>query len=385
MPYFSFSIKQNFLNNSEMPIEWQTIKVNKVYFSKNTLLWKNLNKNKNKRFINNIKFENRLKNNILKGKTLFCLPPSIGLGDSVEYALAFNSIFVKNKFKNSAIAFCGKYKIIFEKYFDCNNKVYSDFISEDELLNFDNIFHLSLEIPELKLQKYLRSDIEDVITKFFKTSKKRKTLKKKKIKINKINIFPISKSPIRTMPAKLINEIIASFSTKYEINVVLDNSEISASIEKNININDLKKLKPDSLESLIKIVQQTEFGIFVDSGPLHLAKIFGIDGVLIITTVSDKILLNNFKTIHPIKNFFTSAYCAAPCGLTNLFNYNNLIGCYESLKIKKENILNIDNLNSMQRGQIKNTYTDFINKPVSCIKNIKHDFLIDQIKQKILK
>ena len=136
---------------------------------------------------------------------------------------------------------------------------------------------------------------------------------------------------------------------------------------------------------MIKIVQQTEFGIFVDSGPLHLAKIFGIDGVLIITTVSDKILLNNFKTIHPIKNFFTSAYCAAPCGLTNLFNYNNLIGCYESLKIKKENILNIDNLNSMQRGQIKNTYTDFINKPVSCIKNIKHDFLIDQIKQKILK
>ena len=385
MPYFSFSLKQNFLNKPEMPIEWQTIKVNKVYFSKNTLLWKNLIKNKNKEFINNVKFENRLKNNNLKGKTLFCLPPSIGLGDSIEYALAFNSIFIKKEFKNSAIAFCGKYKIIFEKYFDFKNKVYADFISQNEILKFDNIFHLSLEIPELKYQKYIRSDIESVLTKFFKTSKKRKPLKKKKIKINKINIFPISKSPIRTMPANLINEIIVSFSKKYEINVVLDNSAISVAIEKNIKTKNFNKLKPESLESLIQIVKKTEFGIFVDSGPLHLAKIFGIEGVLMITTVSDKILLNNFKTIHPIKNFFTSAHCVAPCGLTNLFNYNNLVGCYESLKIKKENLLKIGNINSMQRGQIKKTYTDFIDEPVSCIKNIKFNFFIDQINQKILK
>ncbi|MDC0195139.1 hypothetical protein OAJ82_02600, partial [Alphaproteobacteria bacterium] len=179
--------------------------------------------------------------------------------------------------------------------------------------------------------------------------------------------------------------IINNFSKSYEINLVLDNTKISTSVEKNIKEKNVNKLKPDSLEGLIQIVKKTEFGIFVDSGPLHLAKIFGIQGALMITTVSDEILLNNFQTIYPIKNFFTCPYCIAPCGLTNLFNYNNVVGCYESLKIKKQNLLKIDNINSMQRGQMKNTYIDFIDKPVACIKNIEFDFFINQIKQQIFK
>ena len=50
MPYFSFSLKKNFLRDIKLPIEdIDNIVNNKIYFSKNTYLWKTLNKNKKSR------------------------------------------------------------------------------------------------------------------------------------------------------------------------------------------------------------------------------------------------------------------------------------------------------------------------------------------------
>ena len=101
MPYFSFSIKEN-LNL----IEFENVKQNITYFSKNTKLWKLLHSKKMKQIINFIQFENRIKISILKKKILFCVPPSIGLGDAIEYGLAINSI-KKNLFlKKNRYSFC---------------------------------------------------------------------------------------------------------------------------------------------------------------------------------------------------------------------------------------------------------------------------------------
>ena len=60
-------------------------------------------------------------------------------------------------------------------------------------------------------------------------------------------------------------------------------------------------------------VEKIDFGIFMDSGPLHLAKLLNKPGALIITSVDEKILLNKLSKIIPIKNNFTSNYCSAPC------------------------------------------------------------------------
>ena len=102
MPYFSFSIKEN-LNS----VECENIKENITYYSKNTKLWKLLNSKKMKSKINFIKFENRIKVSILQKNILFCVPPSIGLGDAVEYGLAINSIKKNLLFKKVGIAFVG--------------------------------------------------------------------------------------------------------------------------------------------------------------------------------------------------------------------------------------------------------------------------------------
>ena len=100
---------------------------------------------------------------------LFCLPPNIGLGDSIEYALGIKSILVKYPNKKIGVAFVGNFNQIFSKYF-CINNVFNE-ISEQNLLLYDAVFHFTLEIKEFKLQKYDRQNIEQLMTDFFSVPK----------------------------------------------------------------------------------------------------------------------------------------------------------------------------------------------------------------------
>ena len=94
MPYFSFSLKKKFILtykfNSEINIS--KLENNIKYFSKNTKLWKLFNDKKFSEYFNFIQYEKRNKINSLGKNILFCLPPSIGLGDSIEYAKSIKSI-----------------------------------------------------------------------------------------------------------------------------------------------------------------------------------------------------------------------------------------------------------------------------------------------------
>ena len=380
MPFFSFSLKKNFLTSDCLSnISINNIKNNQTYFSKNTKLWKYLNKKKNKHLINNLSFEVRKPISKIEDSILFCLPPSLGLGDIIEYALSINSIINSKKFKKVGVAFIGKYEIILKKYFKIKN-IFPDIINLNDLNKFKSIFHVTLEIKELRMQKYARQDIEKIMNKYFAIceNKFHKTNFKKNIK--KITIFPISRSPLRSMTPKILQSIIDFYENKYEIEIVFEgNSDISKYLEKKVNLKKCKYQNPSNLEELCNIVEKIDYGVFMDSGPLHLAKLLNKPGALIITSVDEKILLNKFSNIMPIKNNFTSNYCSAPCGLTNIFNYKGKSGCYFSLNLNKQEILNIKNLNALQRGTNKSTYVDFISNPVGCIDKINIKNLLKSI------
>ncbi len=383
MPFFSFSLKKNFLNQEDFPyIVKENIKENITYYSKNTKLWKTLNKSEFIKYINFVSFEKRKFNKSLEDSVLFCLPPSMGLGDLIEYALFIEKLENSKKFKKIGVAFIGKYSLILKKYFKINY-VYSDVISEENYYKFNNQFHVTLEIEDLKFQKYNRQDINKCLSKFFGLKTLNKNLKKfEKTKLTKITIFPISQSPIRSLPPFLINEIIKTYKDRIKIEIVLDNSDISNFIESKLPIKNVNIIKPENLEILSNTVAKIDFGIFMDSGPLHLAKLLNKKGILIITSVSHKKLLSGTENIYPIENNFRSDFCSSPCGLTNVFNLDGKIGCFHSLGISKRNFFKIKNLNSLQRGSIKDSYIGLISKPVGCVENIniKHiTNLIDNI------
>ena len=216
MPYFSFSLNDNFKLKDLNGIiaHPNKIKKNIKFFSKNTSLWRLLNKKKLTNKINFVKFEKRKKVSNIKNKILFCLPPSIGLGDSIEYALSIKAIIDQSSYTKVGIAYIGRYYEIFKRYFKIKN-LHEDVIDEKKMNQYDTLFHFTLEINEFLFQKYDRSDIEFLITKYFNVKLLRNfnfVNNSKNKNIKKLTFFPISKSPIRTLRRDIIDSLINHYS-----------------------------------------------------------------------------------------------------------------------------------------------------------------------------
>mgnify|MGYP001050268596 FL=1 len=376
MPFFSFSI-----NEIKPPLTKFNITSNNVYFSKNTELWKKLNK-KNSSIVNFLKREKRLPVKNIGKNILFCLPPSIGLGDAIEYAMAIKKISEHNFFEKVGIAFSEDYSFLFKDFFKLED-IYSFTIKKKEIDKFDTLFHLTLEIKSLVNQKYSRSNIFEEIIKFFKIKniKRKKIERQRNYKINKISIFPLSSSPIRTMPIKILNELIEMLVKNYYIEIFLDNNlEISNFFYNSINIENVAMVDPKNKLDLISSIKNIQYGLFMDSGPLHVAKMLNKRGLLIETSVSSKILLKNYKLIKGISNKFSSDFCKAPCGLTDIFNYNNTYGCYDSLKLKSIKFKNNNFKNMINRG-VKNNYLENIKNPVGCLRSLNVQSIYNVIKK----
>ena len=118
----------------------------------------------------------------------------------------------------------------------------------------------------------------------------------------------------------------------------------------------------------------------MDSGPLHVAKMLNKRGLLIETSVSSNILLSDYQLIKCIENKFSSVFCKAPCGLTDIFNYNNHFGCYDSLKIRSTK-LKKNNFKNMTNRGVKNYYLANYKKPVGCLSSLNVQTIYYAIKK----
>jgi hypothetical protein len=380
MAFFSFSLLKG-------PFVYFSTKIepNKKYYSKDIALSKELN-NKNKIYsFAKLSFEARLSITKIGKKLLICLPPKFGVGDAIEYGIAIFSLTQVKKFDKIGIAFTSNHYYLFKEFFTFVD-IYPLIISQDELSKYDTIFHITSEISALKYQKYKRSNIAQEICDYFKvplTQYKKEINKIQTDNIKTISIFPISTSFIRSLPLYIIEEIIRNFFNEYEIKIIFDNSEYSKYLLENIKNNNFKAVNPKNIESLIVEISKTNFGIFIDSGPLHLAKCFDKNGILIESSVSSKILLSNSKNISSVKNKYKSLYCNGPCGLVDVFAYESKVGCYETHKIDFKDIISFKNKKNLQRWDKKENNSHLISNPVGCIKQIDVKNIIELIRYKI--
>lgn len=376
MPFFSFSI-----NETNLSLKKFNITENTIYFSKNTELWKILNK-KHGLNVQFLRFEKRnLVNRICK-KILFCLPPAIGLGDAIEYASALQKISESTFPHKISIAFSGDLTFVFRDYFKLKN-IYPYIIKKNEIEKFETIFHPTLEIKSLANQKYSRSDICKEVMKFFKIKniQSNEKINHAKYYVNRISIFPISSSPIRTMPPHILNQLIELLSKNYNLEVVFDqNSKISNFLYENVNTKKVFIVDPKSKKDLFSLIKKIEYGLFMDSGPLHIAKMFNKRGILLETSVSARILLRNYKFIKGIENSFSSSFCNAPCGLTDIFNFKNKHGCYDSLNIKSLDLKNKNFKNVISRG-VKDYYLKNYINSVGCVSSLNISNIYNTIRK----
>jgi hypothetical protein len=185
------------------------------------------------------------------------------------------------------------------------------------------------------------------------------------------------------LPLHIIEEIVGCFSNKYRIKIIIDNSDYSKYLIENIKNNNFIAVEPKNIESLIIEILKTNFGIFPDSGPLHIAKCFNKNGILIETSVSSKILLSNSKNIVALKNKYKSNYCNGPCGLVDIFAHDGKIGCYETHKLNFKDVTSFKNQKNLQRWNKKENNSHLISNPVGCIKQIDVKNIIELIRYKI--
>ncbi len=379
MAFFSFSLLDSFL--------YLSIKIepNKKYYSKDIALSKELN-NKNKiTSFAKINYETRVNITNVGKKLLICLPPKFGVGDAIEYGMAINSLVQVKKFNKIGIAFTSNHNYLFKDFFSFKH-TYPLIISEDELRKYDTVFHITLEINALKYQKYNRSNIAQEICSYFNVpliNFKKEINKVRNKDIKTISIFPISTSLIRSLPLHILEEIIKNFSNEYVIKIIFDNSDYSKYLSESIKNDNFIAVEPNSIESLILEISKTNFGIFIDSGPLHIAKCFNKNGILIETSVSSKILLSNSNNIMSVKNKYRSNFCNGPCGLVDIFAYDSKIGCYETHKLNFIDISSFKNQKNLQRWNKKESNSHLILNPVGCIKQIDVKNIIELIRYKL--
>ena len=384
MPFFSFILEKNYSPVSLGAINGN-IKIlkNKIrYYCKNTSVWKNLNKKNNRHIVKDLRLEKHIKVSNKVKKIIFCLPPSIGVGDAIEYALAIKAIETKKIFEKFGIAFSSRYSSILSQFINLKN-IYPDFISEAQVNEYDGLFHFTSEIKELKLQKYQRANIEECIINYFNVNSYRPSNIYIKKNISRISIFPIARSPIRTLSSLLVDKISDYLIDKnYSVDIILDNnSKISEIFAKNMQSNLGEIFIPSNLEILNDYIKNIEFGIFCDSGPLHLSKIYQKNGLLISTSVDSKKLLSKKDKIIFFNSEYKSKYCEAPCGLTNIINFENKHGCFDTLKKTKKFIMSSSKINTLNRGNLVNSYEHYTENPVGCVRSInftKIKLLLDQ-------
>ena len=251
--------------------------------------------------------------------------------------------------------------------------------------DYDTIFHITLEVEALKFQKYQRSDIVFEICKYFKVPVSLINVKEQNIlKFNNtISIFPISTSAVRSLPYKIIDNIKKYFESNYQIEIFINNSDYSNFLKERYSNTNILFKNPKNIESLVRNISNISFGVFIDSGPLHVAKLYNLYGIFIETSISHKVLLNNSRNISTVKNKYTSRYCSGPCGLVDLFSFKNKVGCYENNQTSFQDIKLLKSHKELQRWNKKENYLNYMLNPVGCVNKINIESVITSIINKL--
>jgi hypothetical protein len=96
------------------------------------------------------------------------------------------------------------------------------------------------------------------------------------------------------------------------------------------------RIVPDltTVDALIRYVRDgIDYGIFCDSGPAHLTKLFDAPGFCLFTSVGAGAVRGPFRNLAAWQADYAGPWCRAPCGLVGVMSVNRgeAYGCMDSL------------------------------------------------------
>lgn len=187
----------------------------------------------------------------------------------------------------------------------------------------------------------------------------------------RIGVLPLSSSPLRTLPLAATAALVAALTGFGRVTLCLNRNQHQGVLYRRA----LGALDPavemveafDSIAALLAAVAAFDYAVFADSGPAHMAKLFGTPGVAVFTSAPGEVLQGRFTNLTRWSVPFSGPHCTAPCGLARVrATRDGRVGCMGSLETT---LAALPDLPGGRRPEIVERL--LIEEPVPCVARLR--------------
>jgi hypothetical protein len=274
-----------------------------------------------------------------KGRSALFLMPSEAVGDTVVYAGAVREIARAFGLARIGIAFSGSATDVWF-YIGIPVEVFPLLLPERALARFDLVLDFARDIPELdRVAEAPLAIDQTILARLGLPADYRWTETSGERGIRRVALFPISSTPLRTIPPPLAAYLITGLKEQeLTVEVVVDPRTRQGSffLRGAPDIGTVARIVPDlaTVDALIRYVRDDiDYGIFCDSGPAHITKLFDAPGFCLFTSVGAEAVRGPFRNLAAWQAGYAGRRCRAPCGLVGAMSLDRgeAYGCMDSL------------------------------------------------------
>jgi hypothetical protein len=183
----------------------------------------------------------------------------------------------------------------------------------------------------------------------------------------RIGIFPLASSPLRTLPPEVTLTLARALQSEGSVTIFLNRNQLQGRLSRQeIDRARLAGVRVvdgfESIGELARAIEKTDYAVFADSGPAHIAKLWRVPGVAVYTSAPGEVLQGRFRNLANWQVSFEGPHCAAPCGLAKLRqDAAGRFGCMGSLGTT------LDALPRVATGANPDVVEALFRAPVPCV------------------
>ena len=274
-----------------------------------------------------------------RGRSALFLMPSVAVGDTVVYAGAVREIARAFGVARIGVAFSGSATDIWS-YLGRPIETFPLLLPERALAHYDLVLDFARDIPELDRIAEMPLAIDQAILARLGLPLEYRWMEAPRAcRVCRVALFPISSTPLRTIPPALVTHLAAGLKDqKLTVEVVIDPRARQGSLflKELPDIASVARVVSDltTVDDLIRYVRDDiDYGIFCDSGPAHITKLFDAPGFCLFTSVGAEAVCGPFRNLATWQADYVGPWCRAPCGLVGAMSVNRGedYGCMDSL------------------------------------------------------
>jgi len=272
-----------------------------------------------------------------KGRVLVVMP-SNAIGDCAMVLCALAAVKDAAPDLELGVAFVGRSHPVFP--WDPDIRVHPYVLHENELKQYQGLVDL-YNFKAWGGQAYTPFDFEGELLKAFAVPPSPRIAGKGRPPRDPnnpvIRVFPLASSPVRNLPPAATAALARAAADVGQVEIVLSPYQpetdryiaaLKDELPAGVGITtDIRRTR-----DLIKKVAETDYGIFTDSGPCHIAKLYDVMGFAVFTTIPAELRVGRYHNIRVWQARYSGRHCTAPCGLSMLLRTpSGKRGCWETL------------------------------------------------------